>query len=123
MEQSQNRSHRGKKSKDAAMEETPVKAQDADDKGIRVEDEMIGMKRELNDLRDGLNEIKGLLKKLSEGNAIEEKEDKKIIEMGIEPEDEGGNQTSGRHKKPQREANSKKGLITEREAGRHNLID
>ena len=25
---------------------------------------MMGMKRELNDLRDGLNEIKGLLKKL-----------------------------------------------------------
>ena len=31
---------------------------------------MMGMKRELNDLRDGLNEIKGLLKKLLEGKAI-----------------------------------------------------
>ena len=80
MDQSSGRGDRGKKSKDAAMEETPVKAEDADDKGVRVEDEMIGMKRELNDLRDGLNEIKGLLKKLSEGKAIEKKEDKKIIE-------------------------------------------
>ena len=67
MEQSSgslHRSNRGKKSKDAAMEETPVKAEDTDDKGIRMKDEMIGVKRELSDLRDGLNEIKGLLKKL-----------------------------------------------------------
>ena len=30
--------------------------------------------------------------------------------MGVEPEDEGDNQASGRRKKPQREVSSKKGL-------------
>ena len=37
---------------------TPVKAEDTDDKGIRMKDEMIGVKRELSDLRDDMNEVK-----------------------------------------------------------------
>ena len=106
---------RGEKSKDAAVD-TPIKSEDAavgempmSDDRTKIEDELSEMKRNVNDLKDDVYEIKALLTRLAEGKRVEGKEDKKVAEMGVEPEDEGENQSRSGQQKPQPKPNSKKG--------------
>ena len=107
---------RGEKSKDAA-EGTPVKSEMEEENDSIVamkekselndmRDDLNGMKTELSDVRSGLDEIKGLLARLTEEKFSEGK-------GGFEPKEPkketGDNQQGRRQQSPQPKPNSKKG--------------
>ena len=106
---------RGDRSK-AAAEGTPVKSEmeEENDSIVAmkekselndVRDDLSGMKTELSDVRSGLDEIKGLLARLTEEKLSEGK-------GGFEPkepkEETGIDQSSRRQQNPQPKSNSKK---------------
>ena len=108
-----NRGRRGKgEAKDAAG---ALPVEETDERAMKIEEELNGMKRDMNELRDEMSEVKTLLKLLTEGKRVdggfEEKEDlKKKIEEGIEPRtspEEGNDQSSEGQQKPQVKPNSK----------------
>ena len=105
--------NRGKRSKDKpkdAAEGAPMRGEKE-----RMEEEDASrvaiVEKELNGLKDDVNEIKASLTRLTEGKLAEGRERKRGEEEGgFEPKEEtGDNQQGRRQQSPQPKVNSKKG--------------